>query len=152
KIESVEGGFLLQVGIQEGKTNGGRLGLQAISFRITFRHSWYRPSGCDAGRYSSPAGRPPGAGERPDAWHPGHQRGGPNALGTRSGYCSGLLEMTPPVEWHLDTKHIGRRVLLFECVDSTNSRAAALAEGRANDGAVVLAEEQTAGRGQHGRT
>lgn len=55
-------------------------------------------------------------------------------------------------EWHLDTKHLGRRVLLFDCVDSTNSYAAALAEDRANEGVVVLAEEQTAGRGQHGRT
>jgi BirA family biotin operon repressor/biotin-[acetyl-CoA-carboxylase] ligase len=58
----------------------------------------------------------------------------------------------PREEWHLDTKHLGRRVLVFDCVDSTNTRAAALAEDRANDGLVVLAEEQTAGRGQHGRT
>src|SRR5438105_15249410 len=58
----------------------------------------------------------------------------------------------PGEEWHLDTKHLGRRVLVFDCVDSTNTRAAALAEDLANDGVVVLAEEQTAGRGQHGRT
>src|SRR5438270_2430199 len=54
--------------------------------------------------------------------------------------------------WHLDTKQLGRRVLVFDCVDSTNTEAAALAEDLANDGVVVLAEEQTAGRGQHGRT
>ena len=60
--------------------------------------------------------------------------------------------MTPREEWHLDTRHIGRRVLVFECVDSTNSRAAALAQDRVNDGIAVVAEEQTAGRGQHGRT
>jgi BirA family biotin operon repressor/biotin-[acetyl-CoA-carboxylase] ligase len=55
-------------------------------------------------------------------------------------------------EWHLATKYLGRRVLIFDRVDSTNARAAALADDRANDGVVVLAEEQTAGRGQHGRT
>jgi BirA family biotin operon repressor/biotin-[acetyl-CoA-carboxylase] ligase len=43
-------------------------------------------------------------------------------------------------------------VLVFDRVDSTNTQAAALAADRANDGVVVLAEEQTAGRGQHGRT
>lgn len=60
--------------------------------------------------------------------------------------------MTHREEWHLPTKHLGRRVLVFDCVDSTNTRAAALAHDRANDGVVVVAEEQTAGRGQHGRT
>ncbi|HLJ92855.1 MAG TPA: biotin--[acetyl-CoA-carboxylase] ligase [Gemmataceae bacterium] len=55
-------------------------------------------------------------------------------------------------EWHLDTDRIGRRVLVFDCVDSTNSQAAALAADCANDGIVILAEEQTAGRGQHGRS
>jgi BirA family biotin operon repressor/biotin-[acetyl-CoA-carboxylase] ligase len=55
-------------------------------------------------------------------------------------------------EWHLATKYLGRRVLVFDCVDSTNTRAAALADDGANDGIVILAEEQTAGRGQHGRT
>jgi BirA family biotin operon repressor/biotin-[acetyl-CoA-carboxylase] ligase len=60
--------------------------------------------------------------------------------------------MTPREEWRLDTRHIGRRALVFDCVDSTNNRAAAMAQDRANDGVVVLAEEQTAGRGQHGRT
>jgi BirA family biotin operon repressor/biotin-[acetyl-CoA-carboxylase] ligase len=59
--------------------------------------------------------------------------------------------MTHREEWHLDTKHLGRRVLVFDCVDSTNSQAAALAADRANDGVVILAEEQSAGRGQHGR-
>jgi BirA family biotin operon repressor/biotin-[acetyl-CoA-carboxylase] ligase len=55
-------------------------------------------------------------------------------------------------EWHLDTRRLGRRVLIFDEVDSTNSRAAALADDPANDGLVILADRQTAGRGQHGRT
>jgi BirA family biotin operon repressor/biotin-[acetyl-CoA-carboxylase] ligase len=61
--------------------------------------------------------------------------------------------MTPPrQEWTLDTRRLGRRVLAYDRVDSTNNVAAALAEDPGNDGVVVLAEEQTAGRGQYGRT
>jgi BirA family transcriptional regulator, biotin operon repressor / biotin---[acetyl-CoA-carboxylase] ligase len=60
--------------------------------------------------------------------------------------------MTPREEWHLQTQRLGRRVLVFDRLDSTNTQAAALADDRTNDGLVVLAEEQTAGRGQHGRT
>ena len=54
-------------------------------------------------------------------------------------------------EWSLNSRLVGRRVLFFECVDSTNTVAARLADDRANDGLAVLAAEQTAGRGQHGR-
>ena len=61
--------------------------------------------------------------------------------------------MTPPrQEWTLDTRRLGRRVLVYDRLDSTNNLAAALAEDPANDGTVVLADEQTAGRGQYGRT
>jgi BirA family biotin operon repressor/biotin-[acetyl-CoA-carboxylase] ligase len=60
--------------------------------------------------------------------------------------------MTPREQWHLDTRHLGRRVLVYDQVDSTNTRAAALAHDNANDGLVILAGEQTAGRGQHGRS
>jgi BirA family biotin operon repressor/biotin-[acetyl-CoA-carboxylase] ligase len=59
--------------------------------------------------------------------------------------------MTPREECHLPTTHIGRRVLVYDCVDSTNSVAASLAIDPANAGVVVLAGEQTAGRGQYGR-
>lgn len=55
-------------------------------------------------------------------------------------------------EWHLDTRRLGRRVLLFDRVDSTNTLAAVMAQDPANDGLIILAEEQTAGRGQHGRS
>ena len=57
-----------------------------------------------------------------------------------------------PDEWNLNTLHIGRRVLVYDEVDSTNSVAAQLADDAANDGLVVLAARQTAGRGQHGRS
>jgi BirA family transcriptional regulator, biotin operon repressor / biotin---[acetyl-CoA-carboxylase] ligase len=59
--------------------------------------------------------------------------------------------MTPREEWRLDTHHLGRRVLVFDRLDSTSNYAALLAEDPANDGVAVLADEQTAGRGQHGR-
>ncbi len=59
----------------------------------------------------------------------------------------------PPLadEWQLPTRYLGRRVWLFERVGSTNTLALALAEDSRQDGLVVLAREQTAGRGQYGR-
>jgi BirA family biotin operon repressor/biotin-[acetyl-CoA-carboxylase] ligase len=60
--------------------------------------------------------------------------------------------MTPAEEWALDTRRLGRRVLVFDRLDSTNSHAAAFAADPANDGLAVLAREQSAGRGQHGRS
>lgn len=52
----------------------------------------------------------------------------------------------------LPTRHLGRRVLVFPTLDSTNSYALSLADDPANDGVAVLARAQSAGRGQHGRT
>lgn len=53
----------------------------------------------------------------------------------------------PPIQtWHLPTHHIGRRVLLFDSVASTNDIAL-----EQELGAVVHADVQTAGRGRHGR-
>ncbi|HYT93811.1 MAG TPA: biotin--[acetyl-CoA-carboxylase] ligase [Gemmataceae bacterium] len=68
--------------------------------------------------------------------------------------------MNPREEWQLTTTHLGRRVLVFDTLDSTNTFAASLAKKFAaallknpdNAGIVVLADEQTAGRGQHGRS
>jgi BirA family biotin operon repressor/biotin-[acetyl-CoA-carboxylase] ligase len=58
----------------------------------------------------------------------------------------------PSEEWRLDTRHIGRTTLLFDRLDSTNDYAASLAGDPQNDGVVVLARQQSAGRGQHGRS
>ncbi|OAI54714.1 hypothetical protein AYO44_14405 [Planctomycetaceae bacterium SCGC AG-212-F19] len=55
-------------------------------------------------------------------------------------------------EWKLDTRRIGRRVLVYDRLDSTNSAAVEFATNSANDGLVIIAREQTAGRGQHGRS
>ena len=59
---------------------------------------------------------------------------------------------TPRETWHFDTERIGRRVLVFDEVDSTNTRGLALAETEDDaDGLVLIADQQTAGRGQYGR-
>ncbi len=58
----------------------------------------------------------------------------------------------PTSEWHLPTRHVGRRVLYYDELPSTLSVAAGLAADPANDGTAVLAGVQTAGRGQYGRS
>jgi BirA family transcriptional regulator, biotin operon repressor / biotin---[acetyl-CoA-carboxylase] ligase len=58
----------------------------------------------------------------------------------------------PREEWQLPTRRLGRRVLVFDRLESTNTYVASLAHDSANDGVVILADEQRAGRGQHGRT
>ncbi len=55
------------------------------------------------------------------------------------------------IEHELGTRTIGRRVAVWNRVGSTNDLAARAASNMANDGLVILAEEQTAGRGQRGR-
>jgi BirA family biotin operon repressor/biotin-[acetyl-CoA-carboxylase] ligase len=60
--------------------------------------------------------------------------------------------MTPCEEWTLNTSRLGRPVLVFDRLDSTNTFALAHADDPSQDGLVVLADEQMAGRGQHGRT
>jgi BirA family biotin operon repressor/biotin-[acetyl-CoA-carboxylase] ligase len=54
---------------------------------------------------------------------------------------------TPRETWHPDVEHVGRTVYLFDEVDSTQSVARALPPGSA-----VVADRQSAGRGQYGRT
>lgn len=51
----------------------------------------------------------------------------------------------------LGTAIIGRRLELHTEIDSTNTRAVALARAGAPEGTLVLAEAQTAGRGRLGR-
>jgi BirA family biotin operon repressor/biotin-[acetyl-CoA-carboxylase] ligase len=53
---------------------------------------------------------------------------------------------------NLKTKRIGRSVLVYDRTASTNDIAAEYARNAANDGLVVFAEEQTAGRGRTGAT
>jgi BirA family biotin operon repressor/biotin-[acetyl-CoA-carboxylase] ligase len=55
------------------------------------------------------------------------------------------------IEHGLNTQRIGRRIAVWNRLGSTNDIAARAATNIANDGLVVLAEEQTSGRGQRGR-
>jgi BirA family biotin operon repressor/biotin-[acetyl-CoA-carboxylase] ligase len=50
----------------------------------------------------------------------------------------------------LKTKRIGTKILVYESTSSTNDVAAEYARNKQNDGLVVFAEEQTAGRGRAG--
>ena len=52
----------------------------------------------------------------------------------------------PREEWHFDTRHLGRRVLVYDELDSTNEFARQLSEPVA-----IIALHQTAGRGRFGR-
>ncbi|WP_171474344.1 biotin--[acetyl-CoA-carboxylase] ligase [Frigoriglobus tundricola] len=59
---------------------------------------------------------------------------------------------TPRETWQFDTERIGRRVQVYDHVDSTNTLGAALADTDPDaDGLVLIADQQTAGRGQYGR-
>jgi BirA family biotin operon repressor/biotin-[acetyl-CoA-carboxylase] ligase len=51
----------------------------------------------------------------------------------------------------LRTEFVGRSVECYQVIDSTNRRAAEWARDHAPDGALAVAEEQTAGRGRLGR-
>ncbi len=51
----------------------------------------------------------------------------------------------------LNTKLIGNKIHYFDTIDSTNTYAKKLAEAEFNEGTVIIAEQQTAGRGRLGR-
>lgn len=63
-----------------------------------------------------------------------------------------MMMPEPDAHWALDGKILGRRIAVYNRLDSTNTLALARAHDPANHGLVVLAREQTAGRGQHGRS
>jgi len=56
------------------------------------------------------------------------------------------------IEHELATQWIGRRIAVWNRVTSTNDLAGRAGTSASNDGLVVLAEEQTAGRGRRGRS
>ena len=58
----------------------------------------------------------------------------------------------PEIETWLRTQVIGRRMELHERLDSTNTRAKALAATGAPHGYLVIAESQSAGKGRMGRS
>lgn len=58
-----------------------------------------------------------------------------------------LSELEP----FLNTEFIGRDIIYLDSIDSTNTYAKKAAEGQFREGTVVIADEQTAGRGRLGR-
>jgi BirA family biotin operon repressor/biotin-[acetyl-CoA-carboxylase] ligase len=63
--------------------------------------------------------------------------------------------MSDPLPPHrtrmLPTRHLGRKLLIFPQASSTNTLALSLGTDPSQHGVVLIAEEQTAGRGQYGR-
>ncbi|MFA4947266.1 MAG: biotin--[acetyl-CoA-carboxylase] ligase [Candidatus Krumholzibacteriia bacterium] len=49
------------------------------------------------------------------------------------------------------TKHLARRIILYDSIESTNAAAMAAAAEGADGGALFVAEEQTSGKGRKGR-
>ncbi len=56
------------------------------------------------------------------------------------------------VEEYLQTKYIGRNILHYNTIDSTNKAAKSLAIECIEEGTVIVSEEQTSGRGRLGRS
>lgn len=76
------------------------------------------------------------------------------SAGTNRGYwltASPNRVSQPEIESWLKTKDIGRRMELHEQLDSTNTRAKALASTGAPHGYLVIAESQSGGKGRMGR-
>ncbi len=55
------------------------------------------------------------------------------------------------IQARLTTRILGKKLYVFDSVDSTNARAKTLALEGAGEGTLVIAEDQTAGRGRQGR-
>lgn len=67
--------------------------------------------------------------------------------------CAGEPPWLNPeaVELHLQTRCLGRPLVVYHETSSTNDRARQAAQGGAAEGLTIFAETQTSGRGQHGR-
>jgi len=60
--------------------------------------------------------------------------------------------LAPEIKWNLKTKTMGRVIHVYESVGSTNNIAYGLAEKGAEEGVIVIAREQTKGKGRLGRS
>ncbi len=73
---------------------------------------------------------------------------------SKNGYklisCPDLL-VEQEINTYLNTKYIGRNIVYFHSIDSTNTKAKEIGRLDIIDGTVVISEEQTAGRGRVGR-
>lgn len=73
---------------------------------------------------------------------------------SRSGYTLRLAPdklLASEIKHGLNTKFVGSEVFSYECLESTNKEAKRLAAAGAAEGTVVVAEEQTGGRGRLAR-
>jgi BirA family biotin operon repressor/biotin-[acetyl-CoA-carboxylase] ligase len=59
-------------------------------------------------------------------------------------------EYLDPDKIKVNTKRIGRKIIVYNRTSSTNDIAAEYAKNKENDGLAIFAEEQTAGRGRAG--
>lgn len=73
---------------------------------------------------------------------------------TRRGYCLGSSDILTEVSLrsHLSPGSPVSRIICLDTVDSTNTYAKRLALEGAGDGVLVVAEQQTGGRGRHGHS
>ena len=55
------------------------------------------------------------------------------------------------ISYNLNSKIIGRKIYVYDRIDSTNIKAKELADEASEEGTIVLAEEQTAGKGRLSR-
>ena len=55
------------------------------------------------------------------------------------------------VQRGLNTRIVGKKMFVFESIDSTSTCAKALGDAGTEEGAVVVAEHQSQGRGRHGK-
>ncbi len=67
--------------------------------------------------------------------------------GSGSGLCRDELD-PDKIKANLKTKRIGRKILVYNRTSSTQAIAAEYAKNKGNDGLVIFAEEQTAGKGR----
>lgn len=56
------------------------------------------------------------------------------------------------IKLNLKTRYLGKEIISYKKVDSTNTSAYELAEHGLTEGAVIFADEQARGKGRHGRT
>ncbi len=56
------------------------------------------------------------------------------------------------IEPYLNTSFVGRNIIHFDSIDSTNSKAKELSDKIETDGTIIISEEQTNGRGRLGRS
>ena len=75
----------------------------------------------------------------------------PNDRRNVEGERAGLPLRIQQIQEGLATQRLGKKIHYFLNIDSTNSHARELADRGAQEGEVVIAEKQTAGRGRLGR-